>query len=95
MPTNITPVTCMECGSTFLVMLDRAEIAARCNSCRVKNGHAHNTQPLRIEEMRQQVIKEIQAFAGDFSHAMTQDGVTRDVLIVEQLIDFLNTPEAR
>lgn len=45
-------------------------------------------------EAREQVIREIQAFAGDYSHPMTKDGVTRDVLIVEQLLDFLKTPES-
>ena len=44
--------------------------------------------------MRSQVIREIQAFAGDYSHPMTKDGVTRDVVIVEQLLDFLREPEA-
>jgi hypothetical protein len=41
---------------------------------------------------RSLIVREIQAFAGDYSHPMTQNGVTRDVLIVEQLLDFLMTP---
>jgi hypothetical protein len=39
---------------------------------------------------RAQVIREIQAFAGDYHHHI--DG--RDVVIVEQLLDFLQTREA-
>lgn len=38
---------------------------------------------------RQRIVKEIQAFASEYGHLMTKDGVTRDVVIVEQLIDFL------
>ena len=49
---------------------------------------------MTMNEMRALVIKEIQAFAGDYSHPMTKDGVTRDVLIVEQLLDFLREPES-
>lgn len=52
------------------------------------------TLPMTMNEMRALVIKEIQAFAGDYSHPMTKDGVTRDVLIVEQLLDFLREPES-
>jgi hypothetical protein len=51
---------------------------------------------VRIREQaiaRHNVIKEIQAFAGDFSHAVTKDGATRDVVIVEQLLDFLKASE--
>jgi hypothetical protein len=39
---------------------------------------------------RAQVIREIQAFAGDYHHHI--DG--RDVVIVEQLLDFLQSREA-
>jgi hypothetical protein len=39
---------------------------------------------------RAQVIREIEAFAGDYHHHI--DG--RDVVIVEQLLDFLKTKEA-
>lgn len=49
---------------------------------------------MTMNEMRSQVIREIQAFAGDYAHPMTKDGVTRDVVIVEQLLDFLREPEA-
>jgi hypothetical protein len=38
---------------------------------------------------RERIIKEVQAFASEYGHLMTRDGVTRDVVIVEQLIDFL------
>lgn len=38
---------------------------------------------------RAQIIREIQAFAGDYHHHI--DG--RDVVIVEQLLDFLQTKE--
>jgi hypothetical protein len=49
---------------------------------------------MTMNEMRALVVREIQAFAGDYSHAMTKDGVTRDVVIVEQLLDFLREPES-
>jgi hypothetical protein len=39
---------------------------------------------------RAQVIKEIEAFAGEFHHHI--DG--RDVVIVEQLLEFLRSKEA-
>jgi hypothetical protein len=38
---------------------------------------------------RERIIKEVQAFASEYGHLMTRDGVTRDVVIVEQLVDFL------
>jgi hypothetical protein len=38
---------------------------------------------------RAQVIREVEAFAGDYHHHI--DG--RDVVIVEQLLDFLKTKE--
>ncbi len=47
------------------------------------------TLEIKLREERDLVIREIQAFASDYAHPMTQDGVTRDVLIVEQLLDFL------
>ena len=50
----------------------------------------NKTLEISLKEERDLVIREIQAFAGDYAHPMTQDGVTRDVLIVEQLIDFLS-----
>ena len=42
------------------------------------------------ETERQQVIREVQAFAGEYHHHV--DG--RDVVIVEQLLDFLRSKEA-
>jgi hypothetical protein len=39
---------------------------------------------------RAQVIREVEAFAGDYHHHI--DG--RDVVIVEQLLDFLKTKES-
>lgn len=47
-----------------------------------------------VSEARNQVIREIQAFAGDYSHEVTKDGATREVVIVEQLLNFLNEPES-
>jgi len=47
-----------------------------------------------VTEARKQVIREIQAFAGDYSHEVTKDGATRQVVIVEQLIDFLREPSS-
>lgn len=47
------------------------------------------TLEIKLKEERELVIREIQAFAGDYAHPMTKDGVTRDVLIIEQLLDFL------
>lgn len=44
------------------------------------------------EIARSLIVKEIQAFAGDYSHEVTKDGATREVLIVEQLLDFLRSP---
>ena len=41
---------------------------------------------------RSLIVREIQAFAGDYGHQMTKDGATREVVIVEQLLDFLKTP---
>lgn len=38
---------------------------------------------------RERIIKEIQAFASEYAHPITRKGITRDVVIVEQLIDFL------
>lgn len=47
-----------------------------------------------MTEARNTVIREIQAFAGDYSHEVTKDGATRQVVIVEQLIDFLREPSS-
>jgi Ni,Fe-hydrogenase III large subunit len=40
------------------------------------------------DEIRKFVIREIEAFSGDYSHKV--EG--RDVIIVEQVIDFLSVP---
>ena len=42
------------------------------------------------ETERQQVIREVQAFSGEYHHHV--DG--RDVVIVEQLLDFLQSKKA-
>ena len=54
-----------------------------------KQKDVPKTLEIKLKEERDLVIREIQAFAGDYAHPMTKDGVTRDVLIVEQLLDFL------
>ena len=41
---------------------------------------------------RASIIKEIEAFAGEYGHEVTKDGATREVVIVEQLVDFLGQP---
>jgi hypothetical protein len=56
-----------------------------------KGKQVLQTLEMSLKEERELVIREIQAFAGDYAHPMTQDGVTRDVLIVEELVDFLRT----
>ena len=55
-----------------------------------KGKQVLQTLEMSLKEERELVIREIKAFAGDYAHPMTQDGVTRDVLIVEELIDFLS-----
>jgi hypothetical protein len=40
---------------------------------------------------RERIVKEIQAFASEYGHLMTKDGVVRDVVIVEQLVDFISS----
>lgn len=93
---HLITIPCSTCGGVFQVMETRASARPDCNACRVRKGGAHNPQPTQTMDMaRAQVIREIQAFAGDYAHPITQDGVTRDVLIVEQLIDFLRVPEAK
>ena len=52
------------------------------------------TLKMTMNEQRALVVREIQAFAGDYAHPMTQDGVTRDVVIVEQLLEFLREPSS-
>lgn len=54
-----------------------------------KQKNVPKTLEIKLKEERDLVIREIQAFASDYAHPMTKDGVTRDVLIVEQLLDFL------
>ncbi len=49
---------------------------------------------MTINEQRALVVKEIQAFASDYAHPITKDGATRDVLIVEQLLEFLREPSS-
>jgi hypothetical protein len=49
---------------------------------------------MQLNEARALIIREIQAFAGDYSHEMTKDGVTREVVIVEQLLEFLTVPSS-
>ncbi len=49
---------------------------------------------MTMNEQRALVVREIQAFAGDYAHPMTQDGVTRNVVIVEQLLEFLREPSS-
>lgn len=44
-------------------------------------------------EARLDIIGEIEAFAGEYSHSMTKGKTKRDVVIVEQLLDFLREPE--
>jgi hypothetical protein len=48
------------------------------------------TVEIQLHEERAQIIREIKAFAGDYSHQV--DG--RNVVIVEQLLDFLESREA-
>ena len=43
------------------------------------------------EIARSLIVKEIQAFASDYSHEVIKDGMAREVIIVEQLLDFLQT----
>lgn len=93
---NLITIPCTTCGGVFQVMETRASSRPDCNACRIRKGGVHTSEPTKpIEMARTQVIREIKAFAGDYAHPITQDGVTRDVLILEQLIDFLSTPEAK
>ena len=45
------------------------------------------TLNIHLKDTKEDIIKKIQAFAGDYSHNI--EG--RDVVIVEQLIDFLKS----
>jgi hypothetical protein len=49
---------------------------------------------MTMSEERALVVREIQAFASDYAHSITKDGATRDVLIVEQLLEFLREPSS-
>lgn len=40
-------------------------------------------------QTRNNIIGEIQAFANDYHHHLMDGNTTRDVIIVDQLIDFL------
>lgn len=41
------------------------------------------------KDRRREIIEEIQAFASEYGHEVSKDGVTREVIIVQQLLDFL------
>lgn len=47
--------------------------------------------PVLANKMRTGIIKEIQAFASEYAHSFNG----RDVIIVEQLIDFLDIGEKK
>jgi hypothetical protein len=49
----------------------------------------NKTLAIELNENRRQVIREIHAFASEYSHKV--DG--RDVVIVDQLLDFLGSHE--
>lgn len=40
-------------------------------------------------QTRNQIIREIEAFAGDYHHHLMDGSTVREVVIVEQLLDFL------
>jgi hypothetical protein len=40
-------------------------------------------------QTRNQIIREIEAFAGDYHHHLMDGNTVREVVIVEQLLDFL------
>jgi hypothetical protein len=40
-------------------------------------------------QTRSRVISEIEAFAGDYHHHLMDGNTTREVVIVDQLLDFL------
>ncbi len=40
-------------------------------------------------QTRNNIIREIEAFAGDYHHHLMDGQVIREVVIVEQLLDFL------
>jgi hypothetical protein len=51
----------------------------------VYTKYMEKTLNIHLKENKEGLIRKIQAFAGDYSHNI--DG--KDVIIVEQLIDFL------
>ena len=53
----------------------------------IEDKAVHKTLEIRLKEERDLVIREIQAFAGDYSHNIDGHNVVR----VDQLIDFLKS----
>ena len=51
------------------------------------NNYMEKTLEIHIKETREDLVKQIQAFAGDYSHNI--DG--REVIIVKQLLDFIKS----
>jgi hypothetical protein len=49
------------------------------------------TLEIHMSDMREQIIKEITAFASEYGHNVAD----RDVVVVEQLIDFLSIGKPR
>jgi KaiC/GvpD/RAD55 family RecA-like ATPase len=49
----------------------------------------NKTLAIELSESREKVIREIHAFASEYSHKV--DG--RDIVIVDQLLDFLGSHE--
>jgi hypothetical protein len=52
-------------------------------------------EKIREEEReigRLEIIRDIQAFVGEYSHEVTHDNEKRRVVIIEQLFDFLSLP---
>jgi hypothetical protein len=53
-------------------------------------------EKIREEEReigRGEIIRDIQAFVGEYSHEVTHDNEKRMVVIIEQLFDFLSLPK--
>lgn len=69
----------------------KAESKSQLRRMLIMNEATGKTEQRNSE--RKQVIKEIQGFASEYAHAMTKDGVTRDVVVVEHLLEFLQLPE--
>jgi hypothetical protein len=52
-------------------------------------------EKIREEEReigRLEIIRDIQAFVGEYAHEVTQDNEKRMVVIIDQLFDFLIAP---